>query len=141
MLGLRENETEQLINYNFNRVTFGCNDEGRLFIARIYQPDLSVKIGDYPIIDSRQAKELLLKGNYITTVPYEISEKESIKKVELVYRTGEGEQYFMPYYRFYMELPDEEQENGLKTYGAYYVPAVEGSYISNMPVWDGGFQE
>ncbi len=135
------NETEQLINYNFNRVTFGCNDEGRLFIARIYQPDLSVKIGDYPIIDSRQAKELLLKGNYITTVPYEISEKESIKKVELVYRTGEGEECFMPYYRFYVELPDEEQENGLKTYGAYYVPAVEGSYISNMPVWDGGFQE
>ena len=60
-------EIEQLINYNFNRVTFGCNDEGKLFIARVYQPDLSVKIGDYPIINSEQAKELLLNGNYITS--------------------------------------------------------------------------
>lgn len=133
------NEIEQLINYNFNRVTFGCDDEGKLFIARIYQPDLSVKIGDYPIISSEQAKELLLNGNYITTVPYEISEEEFIKKVELIYRTGEHEEYFMPYYRFYVELPEDEQENGLKIYGAYYVPAVESSYISNMPMWDGSF--
>jgi hypothetical protein len=133
------NEIEQLINYNFNRVTFDCDDEGRLFIARIYQPDLSVKIGDYPIISSEQAKKLLLGGNYITTVPYEISGDEFIKKVELIYRTGEYEEYFMPYYRFYVELPEAERENGLKTYGAYYVPAVESSYISNMPVWDGSF--
>ena len=45
----------------------------------------------------------------------------------------------MPYYRFYVELPDMERENGLKTYGAYYVPAVKGEYISNMPVWEGTF--
>jgi hypothetical protein len=64
---------------------------------------------------------------------------EYVAKVELVYRTGGTEQYFMPYYRFYVELPDMERENGLKTYGAYYVPAVEGEYISNMPVWDGRF--
>lgn len=134
-------EIEQLINYNFNRVTFGCNDEGKLFIARVYQPDLSVKIGDYPIINSEQAKELLLNGNYITTVPYEISEEKFIKKVELIYRTGEHEECFMPYYRFFVELPEDERENGLKTYGAYYVPAVESSYISNMPVWDESFNK
>jgi len=132
-------ETEQIINYNFNRVTFSCDDQGKLFIANIYQPDLSVKVGDYPIISSEQAKELLLDGNYITTVPYEISGAEFIKKVELIYRTGVHEEYFMPYYRFYVELPEGERENGIKTYGAYYVPAVESAYISNMPVWDGSF--
>ena len=62
-----------------------------------------------------------------------------LKKAELIYRTGEYEEYYMPYYRFYVELPEEERENGLKTYGAYYVPAVESSYIYNMPVWDGSF--
>jgi len=124
---------EQLINYNFNRVTFRCDDEGKLFVARIYQPDLSVKIGDYPIINSEQAKELLLNGNYITTGYHEISEEEFIKKVELIYRIGEHEACFMPYYRFYVEMPEAERENGLKTYGVYYVPAVESSYISNMP--------
>ena len=102
---------------------------------------MSVKIGDYPIINSEQAKELLLNGNYITTVPYEISEEKFIKKVELIYRTGEHEECFMPYYRFFVELPEDERENGLKTYGAYYVPAVESSYISNMPVWDESFNK
>lgn len=43
--------------------------------------------------------------------------------MELIYRTGEHEECFMPYYRFYVELPEDERENGLKTYGAYYVPA------------------
>lgn len=134
-----ENEIEQLVNYNFNRVTFHCDDEGKLFIARIYQPDLSVKAGDYPIINREQARELLVNGSYLTTVPYEIPGSEYVKKVELIYRTGEHEQYFMPYYRFYVELPEEELENGRKTYGAYYVPAVDRSYISNMPTWDGSF--
>lgn len=132
-------ETENIINYNFNRVTFHCDDEGKLFLARIYQPDLSQKIGDYPIINSKKAEELLSKGNYITTVPYEMPGIEYVKKVELVYRTGKQEEYYMPYYRFYVELPEDERENGLKTYGAYYVPAVDGSYISNMPIWDGSF--
>ena len=119
--------------------TFHCDDEGKLFIARIYQPDLSVKVGDYPIISREQARELLVNGSYLTSVPYEIPGSEYVKKVELIYRTGTHEQYFMPYYRFYVELPEEEQENGRKTYGAYYVPAVDRSYISNMPTWDGSF--
>lgn len=133
------NDTEQIINYNFNRVVFYCDGEGKLFLARIYQPDLSIKVGDYPIINSEQARKLLSKGNYITTVPYEMPGLEYVKKVELIYRTGRHEEYYMPYYRFYVELPEEERENGLKDYGAYYVPAVEGAYISNMPTWDGSF--
>ena len=133
------NETEQIINYNFNRVAFYCDDEGKLCLARVYQPDLSMKVGDYPIIDLEQAKDLLAKGNYLTNVPYEMPGLEYVEKVELIYRTGEQEEYFMPYYRFYVELPAEKHENGLKTYGAYYVPAVNGNYIANLPTWDGGF--
>lgn len=132
-------DAEQIINYNFNRVAFSCDDNGELFIARKYQPDLSKKLGDYPIISAAQAQELLLRGNYITSVPYALPGGEFIKKVELIYRTGEHEEYYMPYYRFYVELPGEERENGLKTFGAYYVPAVDSSYISNMPTWDGSF--
>ncbi len=44
----------------------------------------------------------------------------------------------MPYYRFYVELP-EEKRAGLNNYGAYYVLAVEKEYLTNMPVWDGSF--
>ena len=45
----------------------------------------------------------------------------------------------MPYYRFYVELPEQEQEDGLKDYGAYYVPAVLAEYLTNKPVWNGDF--
>lgn len=133
-------EEESLINYNFNRVSFVINVEGRLWIVRIQRPELSEKMGDYPIIDARQAKELLLDGKYITSVPYELPGEGYIAKTELIYRTGESEKYFMPYYRFYVEIPEAGViGDGMKTYGAYYVPAVESKYISNMPVWDGGF--
>lgn len=132
-------DVEKIINYNFNRVVFYCDENGELDLARIYQPDLSQKLGDYPIISSNKAKKLLLKGKYFTTVPYDFSGAEFIKKVELIYRTSELEEYYMPYYRFYVEIPEEERENGMKTYGAYYVPAVESSYILNMPKWDRSF--
>ena len=46
----------------------------------------------------------------------------------------------MPYYRFYVELP-EEKRAGLNNYGSYYVPAVEKEYLTNMPVWDGSFNQ
>ena len=135
---------EQIINYNFYPVAFYGDSDGKLFLARIFQTDLSDKVGDYPILSSEQARELLLDGNGLTTVPYEFPGEEYIRKAELVYRTGMYEEYYMPYYRFYVEIPEagmpeEGRELGLKTYGAYYVPAVESSYISNMPVWDGRF--
>ncbi len=134
-----KHKTEQIVNYHFNRVTFSFDDEGKLFIARVYCPDLTEKVGDYPIITVEEASELLANGNYITTVPYELPGMDYVKKVELVYRNDRESEYFMPYYRFYVELPDMELDNGMKTYGAYYVPAVSGEYIENMPLWDGSF--
>ena len=134
-----DNMTEQIINYNFNRVAFYCDDNGDLYMARIYQPDLSEKVADYPIISADEAEKLLLNGNYITTVPYEMPGKKYIAKSELVYRTDNHEEYYMPYYCFYVELPDMEEDNGMKHYGAYYVPAVNEAYITNMPIWDGSF--
>lgn len=131
-------ETDRILAYNFDRVRFACDDEGKLFVAWVQQPDLSQKVGDYPIITAQQAAELLEEGRYITTVPYEMPGMEYVEKVELVYRTGSQEMYFMPYYRFYVELP-QETEGDMNTYGAYYVPAVSPEYISDMPVWDGRF--
>lgn len=124
---------EDILDYNFNRAAFYCNDNGELYMVRIFNPNLSDKTGDYPVISASEAETLLLNGNYITTVPYEIAGKEYISKTELVYRTGTYEKYYMPYYRFYVELPEIQRENGIKDYGAYYVPAVRSEYIENMP--------
>ena len=137
-------DIEQIINYNFYTIRFCCDDDGKLFLIWIYHPDLSLKVGDYPIITVDEAERLLSAGNYITTVPYEMPGINYVKKVELIYRTSSWEQYFMPYYRFYVEVPDADMpvgasKRGIKTYGAYYVPAVEGRYLTDMPVWNGQF--
>lgn len=132
-------KVQRILNYNLNSASFSCDGEGRLWIIRLNQPDLSQKMGDYPIISVKEAQELLCSGHYITSVPEEMPGEEHIAKVELVYRCGCWDTYFMPYYHFYVELPDMVQDNGLKTFGAYYVPAVEGEYLSGMPVWDGRF--
>jgi len=136
------NDEENLINYNFNRISFVTHgEEDGLWLVRISRPDLTKKMGDYPIISVEKARELLVNGHYITSVPYELPGESYIAKAELIYRTGEMEEYFMPYYRFYVEIPEQEgmAGEGMKTYGAYYVPAVESTYISNMPAWDGSF--
>ncbi|MDD3833552.1 MAG: hypothetical protein PHR18_06590 [Oscillospiraceae bacterium] len=130
---------QSILNYHFNTVKFYCDDDGALFLTRKYYTDLSEVVGEYPIIDTKEALTLLENGNYITTVPQEFEGAGYVKKVELVYRTSTNEKLFMPYYRFYVELPDMKHKNGLNDYGAYYVPAVEGQYIENMPVWDGSF--
>lgn len=134
-----ETPEEQILGYNFNNVHFYYNEEGQLYLIRSYAEDLSDKVGDYPIISAAAAKELLLAGNYATSVPYPLAGEEYIAHVELLYRTERSCEYYLPYYRFLAELPEMGVRDGLKHYGAYYVPAVESRYIANMPTYDGGF--
>ena len=133
------NLTDRIIGYNFNRVRFSPNDDGALWIIDRYKADLSQMIGEYPIITAREAKELLLQNRYISTVMEVLPGEEYIASVELVYRTDRYVEVFMPYYRFLVELPTMQVDNGLKTFGAYYVPAVESRYLTDMPLWDGRF--
>lgn len=133
-----------ILNYNLYSARFSCNDEGKLWIIRL-PADSSIyeKIGDYPIINVEQAKKLLLNGNYATSVPCEMPGEDKIVKVELIYRASKSDEVAMPYYRFYVDVTDCEEigdnDLSLRTYGAYYVPAVSGEYIENMPTYDGSF--
>ena len=125
-------------------MNFYPNDSGKLSIIRRNNGLLSAeKLGDYPVITAAEAEERLSAGNYQTSVPAAFSGEESIGRVELVYRTGRSEEILMPYYRFYVLLPESvygaDDEEGLKTYGAYYVPAVAEEYIADMPIYDGDF--
>jgi len=132
------NIVERIINYNFNSVEFHSDDYKKLCRIRVMKTDLSKMVGNYPIITLKEAQKLLLNGNYITTVPYEISNNKKIEKAELIYRNFPTEKYFIPYYKFYIEVTNQ-LKNETKSYGAYYVPAVEKKYISNLPIWDGSF--
>ena len=132
--------TEAILNYSFRSAAFLSDDDGNLMGIRL-EDDLSCarELGDYPIITADEAKTLLQSGRYITSVPYELVGTEHVAGVELAYRNGRTDEYFLPYYRFFVELPEEVRDNGLKTYGVYYVPAVWERYIANMSVYDGRF--
>lgn len=125
--------TQRMLNYHFNTVRFSPDSEGNLWLIDFTRFDLSDKLGDYPIYTVEEAKQRLAEGKYTASGP-NFPDGAEIAKVELIYR-GYGEITIMPYYRFYAELPRELWEqplNGdpMKTYGAYYVPAVREEYIN-----------
>ena len=135
-----ESGTEAILNYSFRSAAFLSDDNGNLMGIRLEDDLASAReLGDYPIITAEEARTLLLNGRYLTSVPYEMPGEDYVAGVELAYRNGKRDEYFLPYYRFFVELPEEARDNGLKIYGVYYVPAVWEQYIANMPVYDGGF--
>lgn len=121
---------EQILDYNFRKIMFFGTEKSGIWMIRFEHTDLSEKIGDYPIKSMKEAKRELSKGKYFTTVPYEMPGLEYAEKVELIYKNLSVEEYLMPYYRFYIELPEEERENGMKCFGIYDVPAIENKYYS-----------
>lgn len=135
-----EGGAEAILNYSFRRAAFFPDKGGNLSEIRLEDSLACAReLGDYPIITAEEAKTLLLNGGYITSAPYEMPGEDCVAGVELAYRNSRTDEYFLPYYRFYVELPEEARDNGLKTYGVYYVPAVWERYIANMPVYDGRF--
>ena len=130
--------TEEIVNYNFNRIEFHGDKDGLLSSIISYRPDLSQKIGDYPLISVNVAKELLAEGHFYARgvsatrneegrIVYIFPGLEYVKHVELVYLPENNHNVYIPYYAFYAG-------------GLYYVPAIVPQYITNMPV-DGFFPE
>lgn len=137
-----ETDAEGIVNYNLCSASFVPTEDGRLGSIRIRNVLAAAEtLGDYPIVSADDARQRLRAGNYQTSAPCALPEDADIAGVELVYRTGSREQLLLPYYRFYVRLPDTDMEyaDGLQLYGAYYVPAVTDAYLENMPVYDGQF--
>ena len=131
-----------ILNYNFDRTEFLTNDSQGLYGLRYGNLlDAAELLGDYPIRTEAAARQSLLAGDYLTTVPSEYLTKDGITediicKVELVYQTGNVNEYYAPYYKYYVRLDrfheivqNDEMPEGLDCYGIYYVPAVREEYL------------
>ena len=132
-----KDKADNFENYSFNRTSF---EPGSICI---YNMQALEKIGLYPLISEEEAKALLLEGKYYTTVTEEIPTEDAIVRCELFYRVGSKDKDLLPFYRFYVALENaigmHLYPEGMKAYGVYYVPAVDGKYISNTSIWKGGF--
>lgn len=138
-------EVQQILNYHFKITRFCINEEGVLWLVWMDNAFCTAEyIGDYPVITLDEAQEMLLDGKYITTVPDDyikdgVISADDILVGELVYRCGASEKYYMPYYRFHVELTENEYMGEGYHYGSFYVPAVSEEYLSDLTVWDGHF--
>lgn len=129
-----KNDKDKIVNYSLNFVRFISNEEGKLWIIRIFTDTDCEKIADYPIISAEEAQKLLAEGGYLTSAPYDITGDEEIGRIELMYRSGIGYEYVLPFYRILVKLPEEyNDDKGRSCYGGYYVPAVEGEYLVGVP--------
>ena len=129
-----KSDKDKIVNYSLNFVRFISNDEGKLWIIRIFTDTDCEKIADYPIISAEEAQKLLAEGGYLSSAPYDITGDEEIGSIELMYRSGIGYEYVLPFYRILVKLPEEyNDDKGRSCYGGYYVPAVEGEYLVGVP--------
>lgn len=120
-------DAEAVTNYSLRRAELIPSKDGRLAGLRIDRRDLTDVAGDYPLISVDAARELLLGGGALPTTLEELR-AEDILGVELIYETSEYDEYFVPYYRFY--LADTSQpRDGLEAFTWYCVPAISPQYI------------
>lgn len=122
---------QQLLFASCGRLSFSAGESGAILYE---QPQPGRALGEYALISESEARAMLLQGQCLTSVPYAVESEADIAAVELCYR--EGSEVYAPWYRFWVKLPEEAQQNcapGCTVYGAYYVPAVRGEYIAGAP--------
>lgn len=130
-------DADKLVNYKFNRVEFPYNSyDQHIHVIYFRQAHSGQFLADYPIISVQEATDMLVNGQHVQN-PYVFPGIEYVKEIELVYRAG-TDAYYMPYYCFYVHIPDVSIGNGLlQEYAGFYVPAVHPKYIQELTVWDG----
>lgn len=101
------------------------------------------KLGDYPVINLKKAREKLLRGEYVSSAAEQYVEggeitEEVIAKVDLIYYTTGNQEYYLPYYRFFVEY--SQGTNDIKQYAYFYVCAVDDEYLGEITTFDGSYQ-
>ncbi|MBQ5313811.1 MAG: hypothetical protein J6K30_07180, partial [Oscillospiraceae bacterium] len=90
-----------------------------------------------PAINWQQALGLLYEGDYYSSVPYDITDKTVVSRIELVYKaapynsmTLTSSRLSVPFYKLYVNIEEMDiKEKGLEDYGIYYVCAIDPAYI------------
>lgn len=117
-----------LLDYYFNQIHFYFDGNNNL--AALGYGDLrstAELLGYYPIITLEKAKALLYEGDFLifeedsSSSKIAIPTKDDILFTELMYRTDSDEEYYQPYYCFYVQVGRYTE------YRKCYVPAAKGA--------------
>jgi len=130
-----------ILNFNFNWVevlTFQPDRPMWMHVSTFPQAQFeSLQLGNFPIITSDEARQMLLDGYFISDMPdsqWPGAVLAWAADVELVYHNN-GE-VIMPMYRFLIEadLPlwAVEDPSDWVAFARYYVPAIHRDYLEPM---------
>ena len=94
-------------------------------------------LGYYPLINQEEAIEKILNKEYLSTIEYDRDiDLGDIMAIELIYYWVPVNKTIQPVYRVYLDLKEtmhdygQYEEEGLNTYGIFYVPAIETKYLN-----------
>ena len=131
-----DSDARNIANYNLAFADFSGSGNKLFRITLMNRISVSEYMGEYPVISLDTARERLLKGAYVTNVSEDDTGTEGVNSTnivgeELVYRF-DNNNYFLPYYRFYVQLKEQSylEGTGLNLYGTFYVPAIDFAYVN-----------
>lgn len=128
-------QTNKLVNNQLNAISIWASEDGYLSTIAIEFKNTKQKIGNYPIISLEEAKQQLIKGHYITS-SWSLGDIEQISYIEMIYFKKKNLGFFIPFYKFYMPLKNQDMiikhDDKLVTYVAYYVPAIHSDYLEGI---------
>ncbi len=123
---------ENILNFNLSSAEIRFKEDSSIdFVIINDYLNSSEKIADYKTVPLKKATaKLLIGADVSTSTPEELIvggkvQKEHIIKTDVIYYTGNLQQAFVPYYRFYVKLINPDKSSMIDNYGLFYVPAVE----------------
>lgn len=123
----KEDPKASLIEQQLHSFTLTLDSEGMLQSISYQDVDTSNALGNYPLKSEQEAIESLLQGNYISYFSQQIEQDDPIEAIEIVYGTYATNDYYLPYYKFYVL---QEVEN-TQFYVPYYVIAIQDDYLAS----------
>ncbi len=119
--------------------------DGTLELLRIDTWEGYELVGEYPVLKEEEAKQRLIAGEHLSGPEWDFPGEEYIAQTGLVYKTNRTD-IAMPYYEFYVELPDERlldmknnttdeevYQEEVKVFTTFVVPAIQPDYLEELP--------
>ncbi len=121
----KEEPTDALIEQQLHSFTLTLDSEGMLQSISYQDVDTSDVLGNYPLKSEEEALDALLQGNCISYFSEQVQQYDPIGFWEIVYGTYATNDYYLPYYKFYV-LQDV---GNTQFYVPYYVIAIQDDYL------------
>lgn len=127
-----DDDISDILGYAFGRCEFIGDKTSLMSIKWNLRSQFAEYLGEYDIISSQEAKQMLTSGKFI--IGSESPDESDISAYELIYRYSSSDKYFMPYYRFYVKN-DALSKIGKSVFYYYDVPAIELKYFESEDIF------